>query len=62
MKWGEYLHESGQAIQKGAGQALHALEAGLAVYGTLKGGYQLASQIGAGVRALAPAAGAAALL
>lgn len=62
MKWTEYAHETGQAVQKGAATALHALETGLAVYGTLKGGYQLATQLGAGMRAIAPIAGAAALL
>ena len=58
MKWNEYAHETGQAIQKGASSALHALETGLAVYGTLKGGYQLATQVGTGLRAIAPVAAA----
>ena len=62
MKWSEYAQEGGQAIQKGATSALHALETGLAVYGKLKRGYQAAAALGTGLRALAPAVGAVALL
>ena len=62
MKWNDYCYETAEAVQKGASSALHALETGLAVYSTLKGGYQLATQIGAGLRTIAPAAGAVALL
>lgn len=62
MKWSDYCYDTSQAVQKGASSALNALETGLAVYGTLKGGYQLATQIGGGLRAIAPMAGAAALL
>ena len=58
MKWNEYANESGQAIQKGATSALHALETRLAVYGTLKSGYQIAAQLGTGFRAIAPVAAA----
>ena len=62
MKWSDYCYETSEAVQKGATSALHALETGLAVYGTLKGGYQLATQIGGGLRAIAPVVGAAAVL
>ena len=66
MRWNHYAHETASAIQKGGEAALHGLEGVLATYGTLQAGYQLAGQIGGGIRAItaaaAPAAAAVALL
>lgn len=73
MKWHDYANQTASAIQKGSVSALHALEGTLATYGTLQAGYQLATQLGSGIRAVgsviapaveaaAPAAAAAVLL
>lgn len=66
MRWNDYVSDAGTAIQKGSEKAFHALEGALAVYGTLRGGYELATQLGGGIRAIgatvAPAAAAMALL
>ena len=63
VKWQEYAHSTASAIQKGGVTALHALEGTLATYGTLQAGYQLATQLGSGIRAvgsvIAPAVEAA---
>ena len=65
MRWSDYVHDTGTAIQKGSESVFHALEGALSVYGTLRGGYELATQLGGGLRAIgatAPAAAALALL
>ena len=66
MRWSDYVHDTGTAIQKGSESVLHALEGALSVYGTLRGGYEMATQLGGGLRAIgataAPAAAALALL
>jgi len=65
MKWNDYMHNTATAIQKGGETALHGLEGILATYGTLQAGYQLATQLGGGIRALGaigPAAAGVALL
>lgn len=66
MKWNQYVHDTASAIQKGGEAAVHAIEGVLTTYGTLQAGYQLATQLGSGIRAIgaaaAPAAAAAALL
>lgn len=59
MRWNDYVHDTASAIQKGAESAFHTLERGLEIYGVLQGGYQLAAQLGSGLRALAPLAPAA---
>ena len=53
MLWNQYLSDAGHAVQKG-------LEGTLATAATLKGGYELASAIGTGIRGMAAAAGPAA--
>ena len=56
MLWQQYAQDFGHAVQKGLETGFHTLEGALAVYGTLKGGYELAGAIGSGLRAAAPAA------
>ncbi len=58
MYWNHYLHEVGSAVQKGLHTGLNVLEAGVGLYGTLKG----AAEIGGLLRGAAYAAPAAALL
>lgn len=60
MLWNEYLSNAGHAVQKGLSSGLHLLEGGLATAATLKGSYELASTIGAGIRGMAAAAAPAA--
>ena len=62
MLWNHYLAETGHAMQKGLESGLHILEGVVGTAATLKGGYELASTIGPGLRAMAPYATAAALL
>ena len=62
MLWNHYLADTGHAIQKGLEGGLHLLEGAVATAATLKGGYELAGTIGAGLRAAAAYAPAAALL
>ena len=56
MHWNQYLHDTGHAIQKGLETGLHTLEGALAIAGTLKGGYELATQIAPYARMALPAA------
>ena len=60
MLWNQYLSDAGHAVQKGLSSGLHLLEGTLATAATLKGGYELASAIGTGIRGMAAAAGPAA--
>jgi hypothetical protein len=60
MMWNQYLADTGHAIQKGLTGGLHLLEGTLATAATLKGGYELATAIGTGIRGMAAAAGPAA--
>ena len=62
MLWNHYLADTGHAIHKGLEGGLHILESAVATAATLKGGYELASSIGAGLRTAAAFAPAAALL
>jgi len=60
MLWNEYLSDAGHAVQKGLSSGLHLLEGGLATAATLKGSYELANTIGAGIRGMTAAAAPAA--
>ena len=60
MLWNQYLSDTGHAVQKGFSSGLHLLEGTLATAATLKGGYELATAIGTGIRGMAAAAGPAA--
>ena len=62
MLWNHYLADAGHFIQKGFEGGLHILEGAVGAAATIKGGYELASTIGAGVRGMAAFAPAAALL
>ena len=60
MLWNQYLSDAGHAIQKGLSSGLHLLEGTLATAATLKGGYELATAVGTGIRSMAAAAAPAA--
>jgi len=62
MLWNHYLADTGHAIQKGLEGGLHFLEGAVATAATLKGGYDLISTVGTGLRSMAAFAPAAALL
>ena len=62
MLWNQYLSDTGHAVQKGLEGGLHILESAVATAATLKGGYQLLTTIGGGLRSAAAFAPAAALL
>ena len=62
MLWSHYLNDTGHAIQKGLQGGLHILEGAVATAATIKGGYELATALGAGLRTAASAAPALALL
>ena len=62
MLWNQYLADTGHAIQKGLESGLHVLEGTLATAATLKGGWELSSAIGTGLRGMAAAAAPAAVL
>ena len=62
MLWNHYLADTGHAIQKGLESGLHVLEGAVATAATLKGGWELASAVGAGLRGMAAVAPAAVLL
>ena len=62
MLWSHYLADTGHALQKGLEVGLHILEGAVATAATLKGGYDLISTIGTGLRSAAAFAPAVALL
>ena len=62
MLWNHYLADTGHALQKGLEGGLHILEGAVATAATLKGGYDLITTIGAGLRSAAAFAPAVALL
>ena len=62
MLWNHYLSDTGHAMQKGLESGLHILEGAVATAATLKGGYELATSIGTGLRGMTAFAPAAALL
>ena len=62
MLWNHYLADTGHALQKGLEGGLHILEGAVATAATLKGGYDLITTIGTGLRSAAAFAPAVALL
>ena len=62
MLWNHYLADTGHAMQKGLEGGLHLLEGVVSTAATLKGGYDLISAVGTGLRSVAAFAPAVALL
>ena len=62
MLWNQYLADTGHAMQKGLEGGLHILEGAVQTAATIKGGYDLISTIGTGLRSAAAFAPAVALL